>query len=475
MFSSFEQEKIKINGIILQQDYGDLVQNNVDAAIVKMERRLTSWSRRHLSTLGKILICKTFAISQIIHVLQSLVLLDCHFKQINNVLYKFIWNRHFQAAKAPERISRMITNTSIKKGGLGMIDVSKLDQSLKLKSVGRCSVSNHPMIKILNDSISTENFFKPSSRINIDPFLVRSLVFVNQDRIAALYDERILQNKKYLSCLANHKIAKLICNLGKQSLGFRLVWNSGARVIKDLNLDKLRLIEKFIPPNLRPHVKWVVEGNYGTLTDLSKEEKLNVFFDKGIAKLYSKSSSKLIREARCENDPLCIFKIGTILTPIESLQWFNEVNKIICVRLKSNLLLTLHGAIYTKLRLFKFGLIESPICSRCHEIETLEHKIIECDYTKRIWKETFQKTNALCPAIEQENDPVKKALAIVPGACSLTISLHSAIISRILQLRNDQNYLQHPKYLVKNEIIKMQKLEKEVVTKQKLNDLLQHD
>jgi len=64
----------KINGLYLQQDYKCLVDDNVDRAIKKMDGIFKSWSRRCLSTLGKINIVKTFGISQLIHVLQSIVI-----------------------------------------------------------------------------------------------------------------------------------------------------------------------------------------------------------------------------------------------------------------------------------------------------------------------------------------------------------------------------------------------------------------
>ena len=54
-----------------------------------------------------------------------------HFKKKNHLLYKVIWNRHYLAAKAPERVKREYTNTPVSLGGLGMLDVVDLDKGLK--------------------------------------------------------------------------------------------------------------------------------------------------------------------------------------------------------------------------------------------------------------------------------------------------------------------------------------------------------
>ena len=78
-------EKTKINGIVLQQSYEDLVETNAKETIRKMDKQLQKWSM-----LGKILICKTFAISQIIYLMQMLVLNADQLKCVNHLLYKFI-------------------------------------------------------------------------------------------------------------------------------------------------------------------------------------------------------------------------------------------------------------------------------------------------------------------------------------------------------------------------------------------------
>ena len=127
---------------------------------------------------------------------------------------------------------------------------------------------------------------------------------------------------------------------------------------------------------------------------------------------------------------------------------------------------------YTQEKLYRYGLNDSPTCPRCNEIETLEHKMITCNYAERIWQETCERTKLLCPSLINETDTSKKVFAAVKGACSLAITIHAAILTRILYLKKDQIYLQHPKFIVRSEIKKLIKLERNQVLKQKLNDLL---
>lgn len=130
-----------------------MIEDNIESALEKATRHLKSGSRRQLSPLRKILIVKTFGISQFIYLMQCLSLNANNFKRINHLLYTFIWNRHFASAKAPERISRELVTKSIREGGLGMIDLEKLDRSLKITALGRMDVSEHPMLKILKNNL----------------------------------------------------------------------------------------------------------------------------------------------------------------------------------------------------------------------------------------------------------------------------------------------------------------------------------
>ena len=45
-----------------------------------------------------------------------------------------------------------------------------------------------------------------------------------------------------------------------------------------------------------------------------------------------------------------------------------------------------HNILFTNEKLFKFGMISSPMCSFCdNEIETLEHLFVNCDNVKPLW------------------------------------------------------------------------------------------
>ena len=145
-YSIVTKEQVKVNGIFLQQDRTRALEMNVEKVINATTKHLSAWSTRNLSLLGKILIVKTYAISQMIYLMQTCVLNDRVFSRLNNPLFKFLWNKNFNAAKAPDRVKRSIIMTPTALGGFGMLDIKELDRSIKLRSYGRFLTTNHPFL-----------------------------------------------------------------------------------------------------------------------------------------------------------------------------------------------------------------------------------------------------------------------------------------------------------------------------------------
>ena len=56
------------------------------------------------------------------------------------------------------------------------------------------------------------------------------------------------------------------------------------------------------------------------------------------------------------------------------------LNEKIPVSLKSLHIKFLNRTLYSRNKLFKFGLVESPMCSICHEVAMTEHCLYECNF-----------------------------------------------------------------------------------------------
>ena len=79
--------------------------------------------------MGKNAILKALAVSQIVYVLSSLPTPKGVIKEINALLYDFLWDNKGDKIKRTEMIN------DYSKGGLKMIDIASFNQALKMKWV----------------------------------------------------------------------------------------------------------------------------------------------------------------------------------------------------------------------------------------------------------------------------------------------------------------------------------------------------
>ena len=461
-------KEIKINGILFQQDEEKLVDANVEAAAKKIDAIFKKWSARHLSVLGKILITKTFGIAQVVYLLQSVRLLPRHFIKLNQLFYKFIWNRHYLASKAPERIKREIVNTPVKFGGLGMLDLCLLDKGLKIKALARLNITNHPFLSKIVNKIELSDFFFPKANSSVDKVTSEGIKFLKEARHNLIGCESIRMNAGYIVHLRNTKIENVVSKIGKSSLAYFCLKRLGMNKIGELDRTQLGSIKPFIGKML--------------FTELDRALTLRVNLEQSVAcpiPFYSNNrfcntamlTSKEIRDALTTPEPICIFKIGAIGLPAISLNWGRALAKVPSVRHQSCLLRVAHGEVYTKEKLFRFGLRDNPNCPRCGGIEDLEHKFATCEYVDRIWQEAFRQIRRISDADFTE-DKSNLIIGLVRGTETLNLSLQAEILQRIMYLRDEDDYLLRPKVLVRKAIEMLYKREINQTNKTRLRILL---
>ena len=440
--------EIKINGVLFQRDREALVQRNVDAVIKKMDQQFKLWSRRSLSTLGKILIAKTFGISQAIYLMQSISLNHAHYKKINAIVYKFIWNRHYLAAKAPERIKREIVTNCVKNGGLGMLDITELGDSLKLRALGRLRSSEHPFLKILNSKLNLESYFDPKLDVSeqVDPITMDGVCLLKADREKLWLDPKLDSNCLLLSAIRDAKLKDIVDRRGHNSIAFFRVWVRGSRKIGDLSLADLNSLSRHLNRDKLNKLKIAVNLNLGPPEDSFKA----TYYTGQMHRSLNSLTSKEIRSIRSQKLPIQVFKIGLNLTLGESLNWGSRLSKLTSTRHKNTLLRVAHGDVYTKDKLHRFGMADDNKCDRCNDAETLKHKFIECAYVNRIWataKPYLEKLGAQLPL-----DLTKAAMAASTGSTLDAMTLNAELLQVILYLKPNPNYLLHPKHLVLNAV-----------------------
>ena len=460
-------QKVKINGVIFQSDQTRMVEENLENVIARIDKQCKKWSRRSLSTLGKILIMKTFGISQAIFLMQSVVLNAEHFKKLNATIYKFIWNKNYLAAKAPERIKREIINTPVKLGGFGMLDIVKLDESLKIKALGRILTTVHPFMLLIKEGLTFESYFNPQDCLKIDGISRKGIELLRTDRNRLWEIGSLDRDRMLLKVIGDTEIKEILNEHGANSIPFYILWRSGARKIKDLNLHQLGTIRRYIRPDKQKKVEDAV-----TSRSFNADAHFLISYYVNLkARPLAKLTSKDIREARSSKVAIGNFKIGMVLENSEALTWGLRLARVNSTRHKNIILRVAHGEIYTKEKLHRFGLTDSPVCPRCQETETLEHKFIQCNYIKRIWDIVLSSCRKITTG-NPSTEPRNKAICGGYLTSNTTIiTINAEIMLRILSLKDDESFLIHPKHFVKHAISYLMRKERKQNIKNDLKSI----
>lgn len=178
------------------------------------------------------------------------------------------------------------------------------------------------------------------------------------------------------------------------------------------------------------------------------EEFKNSYFIKEKSKLLGNCSSKEIREGRTNKTPILQFKLGLNLDTRESLDWGYKINKLSSTRHKNILLRVVHGDVYTKDKLYRYGMEPSNKCPRCDQIEDLKHKFISCEYISRIWRQVSLLENKLISDRASTNVRERFIVGAFTNSTKAFLTLTAEILSRITGLQNDPTYLVRPKNFV---------------------------
>ena len=128
-----DNENIKILGIYYNANTeASLIEQNWNTKIEEVKRVMAQWSRRNISLWGKSIIVKTFILSKLNYILQSLCLPDHVLKLIDSLIFKFIWKSGSNIT-GHERIKRTTLCLDVSEGGISMISIKDQQHVMLLK------------------------------------------------------------------------------------------------------------------------------------------------------------------------------------------------------------------------------------------------------------------------------------------------------------------------------------------------------
>ena len=409
-------ESVKICGITFSNNKDLSYQKNIKDKIVKLERQLIMWLSRGLTFEGKVLIVKTFGISQILYSLQVCHIETEELKAIERIIFKFIWNKKWNNKPGPDRIKRCIMKQDHKYGGLKAPDIFHMNSALKVKQLLRSCHSSHP-VKLVQDLLFQETGYNYSIRqeyckfVNSDPFINLAQITINQitDKMRSLLitsnNAEVSVDKNCWNLIASTNIRDFVARKKHTFNGLFVKHLNALGIITYFDLlneskfprsDRIKIFASNVlasfpkewrsgvealemidnnrqEPNLMCFkVEKCIEISKVTVSHVRK--CLLPLLEDGVK---TQEKYKLEDISDCSSDPFLLARKMTISTAIRAFKF----------RL-------LHKDIFSKSRLHKIKIADNNFCDHCSQftevIEDVNHLLWECPGSRETWNNLQQ-------------------------------------------------------------------------------------
>ena len=402
--------KLKICGLIYADDPSVEKEMNIAEKINKLEGQLKRWMVRNLTLEGKILIVKTYGLSQLIYNMQCYDFGKDDLIRAERLIFKFIWSKKWENVKHVERIKRTILKNEYSLGGMKAPDIESLNRSLKLKQFIRSSRSDHPIRHLQVVALEKLNLQKvvnqEYSKLSKDDSIIR----VGQETINILTDycrsnlygglEKAMssrhaidssrsinvkeflerKNQILLSCFFNPLRNESIENLGDLLLEQEITQNRNhrniiERIIKVFDEDIVRIATLYDEN--------VNRDNFEEIFFLDGSNEL-----KEIGLLSVRETQQLLKIALHKVETLNVEgknNLNNSKFSLDNIVTFRKQCKN--TKLRSIFYRLLNRDFFYAAKMHKYKMLESPMCTRCGQFESNEHLLFECKSSREMWEQ----------------------------------------------------------------------------------------
>ena len=148
-------DKIIICGMCIASEPAIEYQHNVLNRLTIMEGIVESWGRRHLTMNGRMLLAKTFLLSQVVFPAQFTLIGTKEVKKIERLIYAFV--NGARNLYGPEHISRRYLKAERTNGGINGIDVSSFVTAIAMRQFGKADQFSSPLRSLQASVISPKD------------------------------------------------------------------------------------------------------------------------------------------------------------------------------------------------------------------------------------------------------------------------------------------------------------------------------
>ena len=392
---------IKILGIyfsnLFPAKYIDL---NWVKRIEYVKKILRTWSKRNLSCIGKLHVLKTYGMSQFIFIMKSIGLSTKILKEINYIFYSFLWKKKMDGKKPSEKIRRAVVCSDYECGGLRMIDMEKLQDSILLewaealinpevkewKNLALFHFRHLGGISVFKSKVNSKTFkgLEYVDSMFWKDVLIRWLDFnninnnTNQEASSLNLSDPIFNNKllkfKNNVIFLPSSISRNVITIGD------MIYNG--------NIMSFRVFENKYGAHPRCWLDYnVLKNAISNVFDNIQMNNNPSFFIRNIeaGSLGRKYFYKYLTLDFSLDSPLCVGlwlrKLGAVVEPGH----WNLVHQLKETRLRSLAWKIIHNIYPTNINLSKMGYANTENCKYCNMLDTLEHFFYHCKEVKPLW------------------------------------------------------------------------------------------
>ena len=381
---------IKILGIHISYDKQLSLEKNFKEKVAKVKMKLDMWKQRNLTIFGKILIIKTFALSQILYVATVLHVPEETVKEIESLSYQFLWNG------SQHKVKKRVVIQDYQFGGCKMVDCEEMFKVQKIKWIQKYFVEKEKYWKLtMRELIGKQNlnvFLSSNFTIppNISPFYTDLLKYWKEIKFEQLdssddildqylwYNKAISINRK--SIFSKHFIDKGIVQL-KHIVNKEGVFKTFEDLIAEFEINKkyvmlYRGIVNAIPTVWTNKIRGKSSNNFSSQCFINLNNNKVDIIDAKYDKIYSHLVFK-----KHEKSKACLKytnKFG-----IDEEEWktiYLMASKVgVSNKAKENQYKIMHDYVPTNKLLFKMKIIDSPRCNFCNlYVQDTYHLFFDC-------------------------------------------------------------------------------------------------
>jgi hypothetical protein len=224
-------DKLHILGMDITRDTNKL-SDNFDAVIEKIRSTGNFWAKFKLSLMGRINIAKSLMLSNLSYLGSILTPTPVQLEIIEDVIYGFI--------SSNMRISRKYIMTSVKKGGIGMVNIEEFLTGIKCNWIKKSYNSNIDVWRRDINSLATGNVLNISPLVvdhNVNPIIANIVNSFDRFKVSfnCVNDNFLESNVLGNPNLYSDRRTMRLFNVG-QNLGVN--FNNNVLQIKDLLSDR---------------------------------------------------------------------------------------------------------------------------------------------------------------------------------------------------------------------------------------------